>query len=90
MISLRYADRLQQGRGLTWTDGERVEGYSNLLWVLMTAGLGWLGLDLVLATRLLGVAGQLALLFAVCLDNGGGGRRTNSPRSVNAGIRVYG
>src|SRR5687768_11268585 len=33
-ISLRYADRLVAGDGLTWTDGERVEGYSNLLWVL--------------------------------------------------------
>ena len=33
LISLRYARRLLDGRGLTWTDGERVEGYSNLLWV---------------------------------------------------------
>ena len=41
-ISLRYADRLVAGEGLTWTDGERVEGYSNLLWVLATALLGWL------------------------------------------------
>ena len=37
-ISLRYAARLLAGEGLTWTDGERVEGYSNLLWVLLTAG----------------------------------------------------
>ena len=33
-VSLRYAERLLHGDGLTWTDGERVEGYSNLLWVL--------------------------------------------------------
>ena len=25
-ISLRYAHRLMNGQGLTWTDGERVEG----------------------------------------------------------------
>src|SRR5262245_30143072 len=27
-ISLRFARRLAEGRGLTWNDGERVEGYS--------------------------------------------------------------
>lgn len=32
-ISLRYAQRLLEGHGLTWTDGSpAVEGYSNLLW----------------------------------------------------------
>lgn len=54
-ISLRYSERLLAGHGLTWTDGERVEGYSNLLWVLLCAGLGGLGLDLVTAARSLGV-----------------------------------
>ncbi len=53
-ISLRYAQRLLAGSGLTWTDGEAVEGYSNLLWVLACAGLGALGFDLVFAARLLG------------------------------------
>lgn len=53
-ISLRFAARLLAGHGLTWTDGERVEGYSNLAWVLATAGLGALGLDLIAAARLLG------------------------------------
>jgi hypothetical protein len=36
-ISFRYADRLLEGKGLTWTDGPPVEGYSNLLWVLLMA-----------------------------------------------------
>ena len=62
-ISLRYAERLLDGHGLSWTDGERVEGYSNLLLVLLVAGLGGLGLDLVAAARVLGgVATALALL----------------------------
>ncbi len=39
-ISLRYADRFAHGHGLTWTDGERVEGYTNFLWVVLTAALG--------------------------------------------------
>jgi hypothetical protein len=54
LISLRYAKRLLEGQGLTWNAGERVEGYSNLLWLLLSAALGWLGLDLVEAVRVLG------------------------------------
>jgi hypothetical protein len=61
-ISLRYARRLLDGHGLTWTDGPRVEGYSNLLWVLGCALLGWLGVDLVTAARGLGLAATVATL----------------------------
>ncbi|HSC37760.1 MAG TPA: hypothetical protein VLD19_07815, partial [Chitinophagaceae bacterium] len=38
-ISFRYVDRFLEGKGLTWTDGRPVEGYSNLLWVLVLAAL---------------------------------------------------
>lgn len=55
LISLRYADRFIDGLGLTWTEGARVEGYSNLLWILLASALGRIGLDLVDAVRLLGV-----------------------------------
>jgi arabinofuranosyltransferase len=64
-ISLRYARRLLDGHGLTWTDGPRVEGYSNLLWVLACALLGRLGLDLVVAARALGMAATLGVLAAI-------------------------
>lgn len=33
-ISYRYAENLVDGKGLVFNDGERVEGYSNFLWVL--------------------------------------------------------
>lgn len=59
-ISLRYARRLLDGGGLTWASGPRVEGYSNLLWTLACAFLGWLGLDLVQAARVLGVTCTLS------------------------------
>ena len=36
-ISFRYVDRLLNGQGLTWTEGRPVEGYSNLLWILVLA-----------------------------------------------------
>ena len=61
-ISLRYAERFADGHGLTWNDGERVEGYSNLLWVLLTALLLKLGVPSVLALRLLGAACAAATL----------------------------
>lgn len=37
MISMNYARNLAQGEGLVWSPGERVEGYSNLLWVIIMA-----------------------------------------------------
>ena len=55
LISLRYAERLLNGSGLTWTAGEAVEGYSNLAWTLGVALLGTLGIDLIEATRVLGM-----------------------------------
>ncbi|MBX3462755.1 MAG: hypothetical protein KF830_06265 [Planctomycetes bacterium] len=61
-ISLRYADNLVRGHGLCWNPGERVEGYSNLLWVLLTAALAWCGCDLVTAARGLAVAATAATL----------------------------
>ncbi len=65
LISLRYAERLLDGQGLTWTDGERLEGYSNLLWILLCAGLGALGLELIPATRVLGIAAAVLAVLAV-------------------------
>jgi hypothetical protein len=64
-ISLRYAQRLLDGHGLTWTEGQPVEGYSNLLWVLGCALLAALGVDLVDAPVILGVACAIAIIAAV-------------------------
>lgn len=61
-ISMRYAERLLEGKGLTWNDGERVEGYSNLLWVLALAAVSAFRVDMLLAARALGVA-----CFIVCM-----------------------
>ena len=66
-ISLRYARRLVDGHGLTWTDGERVEGYSNLLWILCCSAVSVATTDLVTAARVLGVLCVLAAAFAITL-----------------------
>lgn len=63
LISLRYADRFLHGHGLTFTDGERVEGYTNPLFVLLCAGLGKLGCDLVFAARALSFVGGAAIVM---------------------------
>lgn len=67
LISLRYADRLVDGKGLTWTDGTPVEGYSNLLWVLLTALLHAMGMDLIVAARLLGLLFMALGAFSLAL-----------------------
>lgn len=64
-ISLRYAQRLLEGHGLTWTEGPPVEGYSNLLWVLGCAALGALGLPLPVAPVVLGIGSGFLLVSAV-------------------------
>ena len=44
-ISFRYARNLAEGNGLVFNPGlERVEGYTNFLWVLILAGFDWMGL----------------------------------------------
>lgn len=55
LISLRYAQRFLEGKGLTWNDGHPVEGYSNLLWILLVSAFGKLGINLITAARLLGI-----------------------------------
>jgi hypothetical protein len=65
-ISLRYSQRLLEGHGLTWNDMRpAVEGYTNLLWVLICAGLGALGMNLETAAHLLGIATTVAGIAAV-------------------------
>jgi len=62
-ISFRYAVNLAQGHGLVFNPGhERVEGYTNFLWVVLLAG----------ANRVLGlapedIANPLLLVFTVVL-----------------------
>ena len=69
LISLRYARRLLDGAGLTWTDGHRVEGYSNLLWILAVAFVGRLGADLIDAARILGVLSTVTVMFSLAWWN---------------------
>lgn len=53
-ISLKYAENLAHGRGLVFNPGERVEGFSSPLWVLLQAVGLRVGFEGVLFTKVLG------------------------------------
>jgi hypothetical protein len=53
-ISFRYAKNLALGHGLVWNPGEPVEGYTNLLWVLLLTPFASGGIDLAIPSAVLG------------------------------------
>jgi hypothetical protein len=65
MISMRYARNLVEGNGLVWNPGERVEGFTNPLWVLFMAAVHLLPLPAALISLPVQIAG--ALFFIACL-----------------------
>jgi len=63
-ISFRYAKNLVEGRGLVFNPGERVEGYTNFLWVMIISLLIPF-FDPVPASKILGVACNILLIVSV-------------------------
>ncbi len=61
-ISFRYAEHMARGEGLVWNLGERVEGYTNFLWVILMAGVMWVGGAPERWSCVLGVASGLVVL----------------------------
>jgi arabinofuranosyltransferase len=80
LISLRYTKNLLAGHGLVWNVGERVEGYSNLLWMLIVAALGACGVDLIVAARILGLACTLLTALAIVWPISNADRRETTYR----------
>ena len=67
-ISFRYARNLVEGQGLVYNPGERIEGYSNFLWVLVEAALLAGGLPILMGTKVLGLcSGVAAVLLTYAL-----------------------
>ncbi len=71
-ISFRYAQNFLNGDGLVFNAGERVEGYTNFLWVIVLAlAKQLLGMDFIVTSRLLGMAaGSLMFLLLLWLIKG--------------------
>jgi len=67
-ISLKYAKNLAHGNGLVFNIGERVEGYSNFLWVVLLAAVAKFFSNLPLISKLLSVffgAGAIGLVWYI-------------------------
>ena len=63
-ITFRYARHLAEGYGFgAWNHtGEHVEGYSSLLWTVLLAGAAWMGVDIRLASKMLGGAAAMLVI----------------------------
>jgi hypothetical protein len=64
-ISFRYSRHLVDGLGLVWNPGERVEGYTNFLWVLLMAAGMKAGVAPEQLSNALGVASGALVLVGV-------------------------
>jgi hypothetical protein len=62
-ISFRYAQNWAQGFGPVYNVGEKVEGYTNFLWMAVLTGLHALGADIVLAAQVLGIILGVAVIL---------------------------
>jgi len=63
-IIFRYAQNLANGLGLVFNAGQKVEGYTSFLWVVVLAGASKLSLEPILAAKVLGLILNLSILLA--------------------------
>ena len=66
-ITLRYARNYIAGFGIVWNPGEYVQGYTNFLHLILIAFLGKFGIDLVWASRIVGVTALAGLVGILIL-----------------------
>lgn len=64
-ISFRYARNWAEGRGLVFNPGERVEGYTNFLWVAVLAAAHRIGLSIPLVALFGCIACYIGVLYLV-------------------------
>lgn len=96
-ITMRYARHAADGLGLVFNPGERVEGYSNPLWLGLLIVAARVGLDPVAAAKLLGIlAAVVALLLALGIIVRVSGKRGGvacylglAPLATSAALVVY-
>jgi arabinofuranosyltransferase len=54
-ITFRYAENIVHGNGPVYNAGDRVEGYTSFLWMIILAAGTWAGLEPVILSKILGV-----------------------------------
>ncbi len=62
-ISYRYVKNFLNGDGLTFNPGDPVEGYTSLFFILLLSLLGRFGIDIIIASKVIGVASGVAIIF---------------------------
>jgi len=62
-ISFRYVDNLAQGKGMVFNIGERQEGYSNFLWIILLGIFAWGGISPVISSKLLSIMFGIGIFF---------------------------
>lgn len=68
-ITYRYVKNFTEGNGLVFNIGEKVEGYTCFLWVILLGGIKKLGFDFIKASQTLGIiASMFALLFTYLIS----------------------
>lgn len=66
-ISFRYAHNWASGNGLVYNSGERVEGYTNFLWVTLIAFSQYLNIDPWISSRVLGFLSVTGVFLAILI-----------------------
>jgi hypothetical protein len=64
-ISFRYVKNFVEGHGLVYNVGERVEGYTNFLWILLLSLFVKVGFDIVLVSKVLGILSGAMTIYLV-------------------------
>ncbi len=69
-ITFRYVKNFTEGNGLVFNIGERVEGYTCFLWVILLSGVKSLGFNFISASQVLGIiSSMLTLLFTYFISS---------------------
>lgn len=64
-ISYRYVKNFVNGQGLVFNQGERVEGYTNFLWIILLSIFAKFGLDVIVVSKILGISSGCVALFLI-------------------------
>jgi arabinofuranosyltransferase len=68
-ITFRYVKNFTEGNGLVFNIGERVEGYTCFLWVILLSGVKSLGFNFISASQVLGIISSMfTLLFTYLIS----------------------
>ena len=80
-VTFRYIQQWFDGAGIVYNVGERVEGYTHFLWMLLLAGVRLIGVDVEVASQWLGILSFLGttLILALIARQLHGGMRWTLP-----------